>query len=230
MSPDSTRKDRCAAAIDSLLRFIHRKEPEALIDQLRRRFPESSAILDASTYELRQEGLNDSEAQLLSMIPDLARYAVSREFGPHPMLPVLSAASEYLKARFIGVQIEQFHLLCLDSNGRMIQCALLQEGSTDETPFYIAHLLEAAITSNAQALVLCHNHPGGTLRPSAADIRCTTDALRALMPLHLPLLDHVIVAAGQAVSFRQLDCIDPALWLNQIPCTRLLLDWTDIEF
>lgn len=230
MSAESSRKNRCAAAVDSLLRFIHRKDPDALMEQLKHRFPETPGILEAGAYDLRRTGLNDSEAQLLSLIPDLARYAVSREFGPHPMLPTLSAASEYLKTRFIGVQVEQFHLLCLDSNGRMIQCALLQEGTTDETPFYLAKLLETVITSNAHAIVLSHNHPGGTLRPSNADIHCTLGALQALSPLHIPLLDHVIVAAGQTVSFRQIGCLESSLWLQQNPRTPLLLNWVDAEF
>jgi len=229
MSAENSRKDRCSAAVDSLLRFIHRKDPEALMKQLKQRFPESPAILEAGVYDLRREGLNDSEAQLLSLIPDLARYAVSREFGPHPRLPTLSAASEYLKTRFIGVQVEQFHLLCLDGTGRMIQCVLLQEGTVDETPFYLTSMLEAAITSNAQALVLSHNHPGGTLHPSNADIQCTLNALTALPSLRIPLLDHVIVAADKTISFRQLGCLEPALWLNQNPRTPLLLDWLDIE-
>jgi DNA repair protein RadC len=55
---------------------------------------------------------------------------------------------------------------------------------------YIARL---AILANAQAVILCHNHPSGNTEPSDVDIRITKDIKEALKLLDITILDHVIL-------------------------------------
>ena len=148
-------------------------------------------------------------------------------YGEHPKLTRLPAAAQYLKSLYIGIPIEQFYLLCLDSSGRLIECLLLQKGTIDETPFYLGHLLQALVTAGADAIVLCHNHPGGTPRPSQADVRCTLDALRALHALGVVMLDHVIIAGTQTVSLRENGFIPAVIWDQQDSESRLLCHWLD---
>ena len=177
MSTSADRRKRCKQASESILGFIHKKgDSGEILAGLEQHFPGPAGVLDANAFELRREGLSESEAQLLSLIPDLTRYSRRHEYKPHPKLATLSSAAEFAQTLYIGVSIEQFYVLCLDSAGKLIECRFLQQGTVDETPFYISHLLQAAVTSGAQAIVLCHNHPAGTLRPSNADIQSTLDA------------------------------------------------------
>ncbi len=147
------------------------------------------------------------------------------ELGEHPKIDSLNRAGEYLRTLFVGVPIEQFHLLCLDESGRLIQSRLLQSGSVNETPFYLGNVLQCAITAGASALVLSHNHPGGTRRPSQADIYCTLDALEALYPLKITLLDHIIIADGEPVSLRVSGYISNDLWDRQPDAGPLYWNW-----
>ena len=89
----------------------------------------------------------------------------------------------------------------------------------------LGHMLQSVVTANASAVVLSHNHPGGTLRPSQADVKCTLDALASLFPLQISLLDHIIIADGNAVSIRDNGFISSDLWLRQDPKSKLLRDW-----
>ena len=178
MSISDKSRRRCLKAIGGILEFLEKDKYDP--DQLRRleaRFLSPSGIVEANVHELRKEGLAESNAQLLALIPSLTRYCLRMNYGEHPKLTTLPAAAQYLKSLYIGIPIEQFYLLCLDSSGRLIECLLLQKGTIDETPFYLGHLLQALVTAGADAIVLCHNHPGGTPRPSQADVRCTLDAL-----------------------------------------------------
>ena len=98
----------------------------------------------------------------------------------------------------------------------------------DETPFYLAHVLQSITATDASAIVLSHNHPGGSLRPSQADILCTVEALRALQPLDVMMLDHIIIGNGQAISLRNTGFIAASIWADQAPSSALLRNWIDV--
>lgn len=228
MSGSVRRTQRCMRALEGVLDFLRKKDdPDAheLAKRLENRFLSPSGILEANVYELRKAPLNESSAQFLSFVPNLTRYALRMQYGTHPRFTTLSSISEYLRTLYIGVPIEQFYLICLDASGRMLRCDLLQEGTIDETPFYLGHLLQSAVTARAKAVVLSHNHPGGTLRPSQADVKCTLDALQALYPLNILMLDHIIVADGEVVSLREYGYVSASLWRQQSPTSKLLIGW-----
>jgi DNA repair protein RadC len=64
-------------------------------------------------------------------------------------------------------------------------------------------VFKAAISANAAAVVLAHNHPSGDPTPSEADIKVTRDLIRAGQLLKIDVLDHVII--GHATPERQKD-------------------------
>ena len=221
----SRRERRCLAALFNVLSRIQKGYEPAQMERLCRRFLSVSGVLESGVSLLENEGVWGRDAQLMAMIPSLARYSMRTEIGAHPQLDTLARAENYLKSLYIGVQIEEFHVLCLDSCGILIQNVLLQKGTIDETPFYLPHLLKAAIDARACAIVLVHNHPGGTQRPSNADIECTKEALNALHTLGIPMLDHAIVAAGKAISLRQNGWIPRPMWSRQDEFTKLNRRW-----
>lgn len=226
MSKLNRRQARCMNAIGNALKHLRKKEsPDELLAVLEDRFLSAGGILESSTPLLVSAGLVEAEAQLFDLIPDLTRHVTRMKFGDRPVISHLGVAGEYLKTLYIGVPIEQFYALYLNASGRLIQCKLLQKGSVDEAPFYLDQVLQDVILTGADALVLSHNHPGGTARPSKADIRCTLNAISALYSLGVPLLDHIIIADGQAVSLRENAFVPVALWINQDPSSALLRNW-----
>lgn len=227
MTPSELRQARCMAAIEDAVGFLDRKaDARRAAAMLIQQFQSPGAILEADLAALAPEAVGPDAAGLLGFVPSLAR-KVWHEGGEerHPQIGSLEAASAYLLPLFIGVPIEQFFLLCLDSGGRLMRCALLQKGTLDQTPFYLGSVLQCAVTTGAHAVVLCHNHPGGTLRPSQADVRCTLDALNALFALGVILLDHIVVANRTPVSIRQGGFIGADLWIQQAPENRLNRLW-----
>ena len=222
------RQKRCLNAIENALKQLRKKDySDELMDGLRSRFLSGSCILESSAYMLAAADLTEAEAQLLDLIPDLTRLTMRETFGSSPRLNRLSAAGEYLRSLYIGVPIEQFYALCLDDSGKLIRCELLQKGGVDEAPFYLDTLLQAVIVSGASAVVLSHNHPGGTPHPSRADISCTITAIGALYSIGISLLDHIIIADEQIVSFRRGGYTDTGIWIDQDPSSALLRRWLD---
>ncbi len=225
----SRRERRCLTALFRVLSRAQKGYDPQATQQLCRRHISVRNVLESNAELLEKEGVLKKSAELMSLIPSLARYSQRTPNGAHPHLNTLSAAEDYLKSLYIGVSIEQFYVLCLDSAGTLIQSVLLQKGTVDETPFYLSHLLKAAIDTQADAILLAHNHPGGTCRPSAADIACTQEALDALYALGIPMLDHVIVAGGKVVSLRKNGYLENEYWTRQDVFEKLNRQWLKIQ-
>lgn len=96
----------------------------------------------------------------------------------------------------IGDEVnEVFGVLTLDLHLRMKGMAETGRGEATSVMAPIVPTLQAAVADGAQAAVIYHVHPSGVeARPSEADIEVTRAFVEAFEAIHIPLLDHVIVA------------------------------------
>ena len=104
--------------------------------------------------------------------------------------------------------IEEFYVLLLDRQ----QCAMgiyrVSQGGTTGTVVDPRLVFGLALKARADAIVLAHNHPSGTLRPSAADKAITQRLVQAGRLLGLPINDHLILAPeGGYYSFADYELI-----------------------
>ena len=221
-----SRSDRAFDAIEGLLDCMHPKEDaRARMDALKSHYASADALFAVAPHMLERAELRPNDALLLSKLPELNRHIALSRFGAHPRLHRLSLASDYLVANFHGLKVERFYLLCLDIRGRLMERVFLQEGTLDGALFSLKHVLSELMRVHPAAIVISHNHPGNTLRPSQEDVDCTRELLRALDAVEIPLLDHVIIAGRSAVSMRENGFVPTALWMKQKPQSALLRDW-----
>lgn len=106
------------------------------------------------------------------------------------MLPVL---------RDIGH--EEFWVLMLNNNSRLLKKIRMSSGGLTQTSVDLRMVLKEAILAEATCLIVCHNHPSGTLRPSKDDIQLTERLKQASQTMNIRLIDHVIVTDGNYYSF-----------------------------
>ena len=90
--------------------------------------------------------------------------------------------------------------MCLDGQMRLIKDVLIARGTLVEVPAYPRVVAEAVLRHNAHSVLLCHNHPGGSVVPSRQDVDMTRALLGLLQSIDVYLADHVIVAQGRALS------------------------------
>ena len=220
------RREALYRAIEAAQAFMHKRVPtDAFMDNLRRRYPAPLYFLESSRQALERAGVSRLDAFYYAMIPSLTRTCMSQQWGVRPRLDNLEAMGEYLKTLYVGVHVECFYLILLDRVGRLIRPVLLQRGGVDNAPFYLRQLLATALQEQARFIVLAHNHPGGTRRPSNEDLRCTLQALEAFAPLRIPLLDHIIVAGDAVVSIRDCGMLPDMLWTIAQPGSRIVNGW-----
>ncbi|OZA18039.1 MAG: hypothetical protein B7X85_04300 [Thiotrichales bacterium 17-46-47] len=86
--------------------------------------------------------------------------------------------------------------LFLNSKHQLIAFEIVSQGSLREAPIYPREIAKRAFHHNAGALIVAHNHPSGDATPSKADIDITYSLAKALKPLDIRLLDHIVIGKG----------------------------------
>lgn len=215
-------------AIERTQAFLHKQvRRDGILSGLRCRYPSPQFFIESNRRAMERAGLNRLDAFYYAMIPALTRTTMSQQWGESPKLDAFYRMGEYVKNLYVGLHVECFYLVMLDRRGRLIRPVLLQRGAVDSAPFYLGQLLNASIQEDARFLVLAHNHPCGTRRPSREDVACTLRTLEAFTPLKLPLLDHLIVAGDEVVSIRQTGLVPDMLWYAALPGSRIVMRWLD---
>ena len=189
-------------ALELLLFYaIPRRDTNPIAHALMERYGSLSAVLSAPVEDLQKvEGIGESAAILLSLVPRLYLRARLAEAQQEQILNSSEKAGAYLVERFAGEKHEVVYALCLDRKGKLIACKRLGEGDMASAGLDIRRLLEAALLTSASAVILSHNHPSGVALPSAEDRAATLQVRDALATMDIRLLDHIIVADGDFVS------------------------------
>ena len=139
-------------------------------------------------------------ARLLAAFELGARLA--REERP-PVLRIREPedVARLFQSRLRDLQVEEFHLLALDSQSQVLREVLVTRGLLNSSLVHPREVFRAAIAEAAAGIIVVHNHPSGDPTPSAEDRAVTQQLSAAGRLLDLPLYDHVIIAGDRFVSF-----------------------------
>lgn len=183
---------------------IPRKDTNETAHALLDKFGSLSGIMEADVGDIASvPGVGNNSAVLLSLIPQISRIYFKDKWGNKPVLNSSSKAGEYALSLFTGRLMEVFFVICLDTQNRVNFPALVHEGTINEAPVYPRIIVEAALRHQAASVILAHNHPGGSLKPSNADMAVTKKIISALDAIDIHVVDHIIVAGDQYTSFAE---------------------------
>jgi len=114
-----------------------------------------------------------------------------------------TAVRLYLTMLLADKEHEVFVCLWLDSQHRVLATEELFRGTLTQTSVYPREVVKSALKHNAGAVVFCHNHPSGVASPSTSDELLTRNLKDALGLVEVKVLDHIVVAGNQAISFAE---------------------------
>lgn len=106
-----------------------------------------------------------------------------------------------MRQKLQNINYEEFWVLHLSRSNRVIARECVSRGGTAGTVVDTKLILKSAINKLASSLILVHNHPSGTLRPSIEDDNITRRIKEAAKLLDMRLLDHVIIASTGYYSY-----------------------------
>lgn len=106
----------------------------------------------------------------------------------------------FLKHKLGHLGHELFCCIYLDNRHRVLAFEELFRGTIDGTSVYPREVVKSALTHNAAAIILAHNHPSGIAEPSQADERITQRLKAACDLVDIRVLDHLVIGHGTATS------------------------------
>lgn len=172
--------------------------------QLVNKFGTLNALAGATLEDLCGiKGIGRDKAVTLMAAFALAKRMAKELHGDEPLLDTPERVADYLREHVRHFQKEQFIVLLVNTRRRLVKREELSQGTLDTILVHARDVFRLAITANAAAIVLVHNHPSGDPTPSEADIKVTRDLIRAGQLLKIELLDHVIL--GRATQERSKD-------------------------
>lgn len=179
-------------------------EVAALARAVTARFGSFASALAAGERELRAvPGLGTHCIAAIKLVHDAALRLAQAEVAEHPVLADPARLMSYLHAVLSRERIEQFRILFLDADGRLVADEAQARGTVNHTPVYPREVVKRALELGAAALVLVHNHPSGDPTPSREDLDMTGQVRLAADLLGVRVVDHVIVGNGRWTSFKQ---------------------------
>ena len=101
------------------------------------------------------------------------------------------------------LDVEQFWVLLLNQNHRLIKKVRVSFGGITATAVDIRIIMREAVLCNATQLVVCHNHPSGKITPSKDDDTLTVSIMQACKVMNIRFNDHVIVTDGHYYSYHE---------------------------
>jgi DNA repair protein RadC len=154
----------------------------------------------------RVKGIGRDKAVTLVAAFTLARRMARESRQELPLLDTPEAVAILMREDARSRNVETFQVLLLNTRRRLIgEPVKISDGTLDTILVHPREVFKPAISANAAAIVLTHNHPSGDPTPSEADIKVTRDLIRAGQLLKIEVLDHVIL--GRKTAEREKDYV-----------------------
>jgi len=147
----------------------------------------------------REERIVDQAVGILErrMRQSRARYQVSSP----------NTVRQYLRLRLGTLEREVLLVIFLDASLRVIATKELFQGTLTQTIVYPREVVKAAIRQNAHAIIIAHNHPGGSPQFSEEDEKLRQQLAAALALIDVKLLDSLVVAGAVITSWAEQQAI-----------------------
>lgn len=122
--------------------------------------------------------------------------------GQIPAMTSSEAVYNYMRPKLERLVHEEFWALLLNRSNRIISAEKISQGGVSATVVDVRILLKKALDCMASGIILCHNHPSGSLRPSMQDDSLTRKIAEASRLFDIAVMDHLIVGQSGYYSYR----------------------------
>lgn len=109
--------------------------------------------------------------------------------------------ADYFQPMLGDLNHEEFWIMLLDRGNKIKESFRISQGGITGTVIDVRIILRTALEKQACSIILCHNHPSGTLQASDADLKITRKIIDAGKIMEIPVLDHVIIGNDKYYSF-----------------------------
>lgn len=187
---------------------IPRGDTNEIAHHLLNEFGSLSNLIESDPEEIaKSAGIGIKSAVFLSLLHELVRRYERDKMEEKPALTSIPRSVDYCAGLLMYCTTERFYVVCLDSRRKVLHTAKLSEGTVNDTSVSLRMVAEKALRYKATSVLICHNHPNGTVKPSYEDIELTGHLKKSLDALGIELMDHIIIGEKQYFSFFENDML-----------------------
>jgi DNA repair protein RadC len=150
---------------------------------------------------MKIKGVGPAKAITIAAALELGRRRQSSEPLTKTAISSSNEIAAFLQSRLKDHNREVFGVLFLNRANKVNHFEIISEGGITGTVADPRIILKKALEENAVSIILCHNHPSGSLKPSRADEELTSKIKEAAKYLDIAVLDHIIVSDSGYYSF-----------------------------
>lgn len=178
------------SAVDLSKRILH-----ACDNQLNR-------LEGLTTQQLMEiNGIGQAKAVTLQAAFELGRRIRAEKIEQGQHINSAQDVLELMQKRIGHLPHEEFWVIYLNQSARILHIGQIGKGGLSATTVDIRLIFQEALLHQATALILCHNHPSGSVTPSHADELLTRNIKEAGDIFHIEVLDHIILHKNSYYSF-----------------------------
>ncbi len=178
----------------------HKPTAKALLE----RFNSLSELLEASPAMLKTvTGVGQRNIFGLKLVQAVARRYMKEQILNQDYLTSAEQVRDYLIHYLKQRDREQFMVILLNGRNQIIDLVTVFEGTLTTSAVYPREIVKLALERDAAAIILVHNHPSGSLYPSADDVTITNRLKEACEMIDVQVHDHLIIGGNEYYSFAQ---------------------------
>ncbi|CAM4265938.1 DNA repair protein RadC [Zobellia roscoffensis] len=147
------------------------------------------------------KGIGEAKSVTIAAALEMGRRRRGEEAQKKSKINSSRDAFDLLQPRIGELDHEEFWILYLSNANKVLHSAQLSKGGLTGTLVDVRVVMRQALEHGAVGLILSHNHPSGTLRPSEEDRKVTQKLKRAAAALDIKVLDHLIITQKDYYSF-----------------------------
>jgi DNA repair protein RadC len=147
------------------------------------------------------KGIGEAKAVAILAAIELGRRRKEAEVFNTKKITGSKDAADFFMPLLGDLNHEEFWIMLLDRGNKIKDHFMISQGGITGTVIDVRIILKRALDNGAVSMILCHNHPSGTMRASDADLKITEKIKQAAQVMDISLLDHIIVGQNSYYSF-----------------------------
>jgi DNA repair protein RadC len=149
------------------------------------------------------EKVDHRSIRTLSCMREIIERVASEKLTERPIIKSLDAVVGYCKTTMSTLSVECLKVLFLNGQNMLISELYEEYGCVSSVAIYVRSIIKKALNLEASAIILVHNHPSGSPKPSVSDMTLTKQLVNATKELDIKLLDHIIIGGNEYFSMKE---------------------------
>lgn len=179
---------------------------ETAVDLCKRILSQNSYSLDelakCTVTDLRKfRGVGEAKAIAIVAAMELGRRRASARKQDMITMDSSEDAYQFIAPTLTDLEHEEFWVLLVNRANKITKKCFISKGGMNSTVVDPKVVFKTALDHGSGGIILCHNHPSGTAKPSEMDLKLTKRLVEGSHILEISLLDHIIVGAKTYFSF-----------------------------